>query len=371
MSFFFINLTVSGNVENVLPYHSLPMNTLASLIVQCVNQVPERSEYLKSYCTKQEVRQNITRLQHLYPHLQSLSLIGVHLADIREKFEFPWDNRTMDLPLNLSYSIFHRRLVGDGHGLRSNIRKIIRALVVNVSTSIAIEKACPYDRQLNTIIFEGINVSYIPIDCFTPTNKAEQSVLYFLELSQNPLRRLYNGTFTALTRLESLHIRCCMLTELPSGLFDDLTNLKLLNLDYNQLTKLQTGIFSKLTSLEKLYLHYNHLHHVEHQSFPIYSHNLSYIDFKNNKLESFPYDCLTLPNLDLCDCTNNNISMENFTEIISYFNPVKMYFVQPLAYYGETYNPTDVAIMHEAAQAKIYLRNNKVRRFAFNNKWSL
>ena len=276
----------------------------------------------------------------------------------------------MNLPLNLTHSKFRQRLVRDGHGLQSNNGDIIRTLVVNISAPVAVEKVCTYDRQLNTIILEGINVSYIPIDCFTPT-KDKPSSTYFLDLSQNPLEHIENGTFTGLSKLESLHIRCCKLKSLQVGVFDDLTNLKLLNLDYNQLTRLSAGLFTKLASLEKLFLHYNHIHHIEHQTFPIYSHNLTFIDMKNNKLEVFPYDCLTLPNLDLCDCTNNKISMENFTEIISYFNPVKMYFVQPLAYYGETYNPTDVAIMHEAEQAEISLRNNNANRPTFSNSWSL
>ena len=370
LSLSFINLTAHGNVQDVLPYKSLPMRTLASLIIQCINLIPENPVNLKRYCTKREISQNLTILRSLYPHLQALSLSGVRITDTRTKLEFPWDNQTMILPLNLTHSKFRQRLVRDGHGLQSNKSEIVRTLMVNVTSPVAIEKVCPYDRQLNTLVLEGIKLLYVPADCFTPST-SKQSTLYFLELSQNPLSRIENGTFTGLRRLESLHIRCCELQDLQVGLFDDLTNLKLLNLDYNQLTKLQAGIFSKLISLEKLYLHYNHLLHVDHQSFPIYSHNLTFIDLKNNRLGSFPYDCLTLPNLNRCDCANNNISMNNFTKVMSYFDPIRMYFVQPLAYYGETYNPTDVAIMHEAEQAEINLRNNTVKRFLFNDSWSL
>ena len=356
-------------VESVLPYGTHPMKTLASLIVQCVNEVPKKSAHLKMYCSEKEVMQNTTILRQLFPHLQALSLSGIYLTDSRAELNFPWDNQSMNISLNMMHSKFRQRLVTDGHSQHLDSYKIVRTLVVNVTAPVFIEKICPYDRQLNTIVLEGLNLVYIPLDCFTPS-RSKPSILYFLELSENPLTDIANGTFMGLTKLESLHIRYCKLEDLQEGLFDDLTSLKLLNLDFNRLKRLRAGVFSKLISLEKLFLHYNELYHVEHRAFPVYSHNLTFVDLKHNKLEIFPYDCLTLPNLDLCNCANNSISIDNLTEVMSYFNPVKMYFVQPLAYYGETYNPTDVAIMHEADQAEVNLRNNNAKSVIFNSSWS-
>ena len=370
ISLVFLNITEKSNVQQVLPYNHLPIQTLGTFIVQCIQEDKKGFARSRTYCSNKEVSLNTTDLRRHYLHLQTLSFNGVHLVDERVQLQFPWDSLSMDLPLNMSHSKYRQRLVRDGHSLHSGSQQIIRSLVVNVSTPVVIENICPYERQLNTVVLEGIDLRYIPLKCFTP-EKSNQTKLFFLELFENPLHHIINGTFSGLTKLESLHLRYCKLQELKVGIFDNLVNLKLLNLDFNQLKVLQSGVFSKLVSLENLFLHYNDLYHVDYHSLPIFSRNLIFVDFKNNKLESFPYDCLTLPNLGLCDCDNNSISIHNLKEVISYFDPVEMYFVQPLAYYGESYNPTDVAIMHETDQAEINLRNNEVKSVLFNNNWSM
>ena len=75
-----------------------------------------------------------------------------------------------------------------------------------------------------------------------------------LNLWNNSLRRLPEGIFAGLNKLESLRLESNQLAELPRNLFAGLSNLRHLRLAANQLTELPDGIFAGLRKLEELSL---------------------------------------------------------------------------------------------------------------------
>lgn len=369
LSFNFLNYTNAKYIDDILPYKDIRMHTVGSLVIQCLEGIP-KTDLPRTYCLwKHQLNLNKSRLPVLFPELQTLYLSAVYSTELGRKLQFPWYNETMKLPFNLSHSIFRQKLAPDGYHQKFGSQKFVRTLGIAGSPSIEIDHICPFEQRLNTIVFEYNQLRSVPSECFL-SREGVPSLLYYLDLTGNVLVRLHDRTFMGLNRLETLTLRRSQIIDLQAGLFDDLVNLQQLDLDHNSLTFLRAGIFSKLVSLKLLFIHDNDLYYIEDSSFPIYSPNLTFVDLRWNKLHTFPYDCLKLVNLNLCDCDHNNISI-NLMEIMKHFDPIQMYFVQPLAFHSESYKPTDVGIMHENDQSEIRLRNNSIRTIHFHSSWTL
>lgn len=340
------------------------MDALGSLEVQCLLQTAK-----KTYCHKGQVSYDAVQLSKLFPHLQALSLAGAYpVGNAAKSLNFPWDHMPMDLPLNFSHSDFKVKQSTRGYRLNVDVHQMTRTLSVIGHAGLDIKSVCTYKKSLNNIILSHDTLTSLPPNCFSPKAKG-RSVLFYLDLANNEFEKLPDTIFQGLTALETLHLSSCRITELQVGTFDDLINLQLLNLDYNILTQLRAGVFTKLISLKSLFIHQNMITHMDYQSLPAYSQNLTFVDLRWNQLITFPYDCLTLPKLSLCDCDHNHISIRNLSDIISYFDPIRMYLVQPLAYYGESYSYKDVSVMHETDQSEISLRDNNIRTIDFDMSW--
>ena len=363
----FLNITTPVHAEMYFPTDHLPMESVGSLSIQCF----ENEMRADSKCIQPAATFNHTKLAELYPRLQSLTLTGVFPLNTTSNLSFPWDPLPMTLPFNLTRSNSHPQLYMERYSTPVKNSRFIRSLVVVGNLQFDISQVCPYDKQLDVLVVRNYRFSTIPADCFRPIAETI-STLAYLDLTANHMVELSSDTFKGLQSLVELQLSSNHLTQLKLGLFDDLTNLRTLNLDNNRLTSIKTGTFTKLISLNRLYMHENHLSIIEHQSLPTYSHNLTFLDFRWNNLEKLPFDCITLPNLDLCDCDHNRrLSIQNLSEIISYFDPVRMYLVQPLAYYGETFSHTDVGLMHETDQSEISLRDSAVTSINYNSSWPL
>ena len=364
ITFRFINFTRKSSVEKLLPFQNISMMSIGSLEVQCLSTVYGK----KIYCSPDTVTYHPSRLRKLFPRLQSLSLTGVYSLDNRIQLNFPWDSHILFFPMNLSHFPFDRRFFAKPDEVVTTF-SFTRTLGVTSNVGLNITNFCPYAKFLNTIVLIMTYLRYIPYNCFTPEEN-NTSALQTLDLTNNRLSSIENGTFKELRNLQTLHIADCRLTNLQVGLFDDLVNLKVLDLDYNKIKFLKAGIFSKLVSLEKLYIHNNSIQYIEYQSLPTYSNKLVFVDLKWNDLRTLPYDCLTLPNLYLCDCKVNKISLNNLTDIISHFDPIRMQLVEPLAHYGESYSNNRVGIMHEVGQSSIDLGDNNITGIGYSHSWS-
>ena len=366
LTFRYINFTRTLNIESMLPFKDSSMLNVGSLEVQCLSTAHGT---IRKYCPSGLLTYQPSNLPKLFPHLQILSLTGVYPSDNKSSLWFPWDEQILYLPLNLSHFQFDPDI---SLKQKSNITASFlfeRSLGITSNVGLNITNYCPFTKSLDNIIFIRTELKSIPFNCFTPRDR-ETSQLEILDLTNNRLGSFEDNTFKHLSNLQILHISDCRLTNLQVGLFDDLVNLRVLDVDYNNISYLQTGIFSKLVRLEKLYIHQNSIQHIEYQSLPTYSNNLVFVDLRWNDLRTLPYDCLTLPNLYLCDCKVNKISLNNLTDIISHFDPIRMQLVEPLTHYGESYSNNRVGIMHEVGQSSIDLGDNNITGIGYSHSWS-
>lgn len=363
----FLNISSSLNIEPYLPAADTPLGAVGSLSIQCY----EKENISGSRCQRHPVTLNHQNLPGLFPRLQSLTLSGVIPQNNSSSLAFPWDSSTMMLPLNLTYSKFHRHLYSGEFKIQSEDFRFTRSLVLVGRIPFDICQICPYVKQLDTLVIRSNRYSTVPSNCFWPGN-GTSSLLSYLDLTSNHIVKIPLSVFKGLHSLIELQLSSNRLTEYEVGLFDDLTSLMILNLDRNNVSEIKAGTFTQLISLKKLYMHdNNNLAVIEPGSLPTFSHNLTFLDFRWCDLEKLPFDCITLPNLDLCDCDHNKrLSISNLSEIISYFDPIKMYLVQPLAYYRETFSHSDVGLMHETDQSEISLRDCAVTSIDFSNSWS-
>ena len=347
------------NIENMLPFQNSSMMNIGNLEVECL--LSKGEERTQVYCPPGVVTFEPSQLPNSFPHLQQLFLAGVYPSNNRTRLKFPCDQNPLLLPLNLSHFQFDSKEI---HALASY--QFVRTLSVTFTNRLRdITNLCPFTGSLQTISFMNNDLQFMPFNCFTP-KKNESSELEFLDLSNNGLEYLKNNTFKRLTSLRMLYIANCQLKSLPVGLFDDLVHLKVLDLDRNNITFLQKGIFSKLVDLERLYMHNNSIQHIEYQSLPTYSDNLAFIDLRWNNLRTVPYDCLTLPNLYLCDCKGNKIRLNNLTEIIEHFDPIRM---QLIKLYGHSYTSNRLGTLHEVVQSTIDLSDNKISGIDYSHAW--
>ncbi|XP_067935780.1 toll-like receptor 13 [Watersipora subatra] len=342
------------------------MTSVGSFEVTCYHESLHTS---RVYCDHSMIPYQPSLLPLIFPHLQTLSLAGVYPQNTESKLGFPWDQNNKKLPLNLSESRLNQELPNDkNHADIHGIFSRSYASAHNRAKSAC--STCPYERLLNSVIFSNNSLLHIPFDCFNP-GPAMRSSLQVLDLSKNNLTVIQNKTFDKLSRLENLHLSHNSLTDLQIGLFDDLVRLRVLNLCHNVMRNLRTGLFSKLKSLTELYVYANRLVHTEHQTLPIYSPNLLLVDLRWNELQHLPADCFTLPNLFACDCRANEISLNNFMDIVAQFDPVKMAMVEPMAYYGQPYSQTRIGGMHQNGQRIVKLGENRVEGIGFNDTWPL
>lgn len=364
----FVNITDTLDIEPYLMTTQSSLRSVGSLSIQCF----EGDRRANHNCTTPVVNFNHTKLPDMLPNLQALTLTGVFPLNTTANLSFPWDLKSMALPLNLTHSKFKKQLYSDGFITQKGDNKFSRDLVVAGNMLIDISQICPYERHLNVLSIRYYGLRSIPADCFTPDH-GEKSQLFYIDLSRNYLTELPSTLFRGLECLTDLYMAHNPITKLEIGTFDDLSKLRTLSMDYNDIREVKNGTFTKLISLKSLFFHGNFkLTHIEPGSLPTYSHNLTFIDLRWCNLLKFPVDCVTLPNLDLCDCDHNvNLSIKNLMEIISYFDPVRMYLVQPLAYYGGTYSHSDVAPMHETDQSGIGLRDCAVTSIDYNSSWPM
>lgn len=360
----FFNFKDRAQIETVLPING-PMSNVAILVLQCQTNVTV-------YCGLNSIYYNQTRLQQLFPNLQTFSIAGAYPLSEGDDVRFPWAANRMPLPLNLSKSVYEKNLIRQDSASEDNLNT--RSLVFDSHTGLNVSHVCPLDHdKLDYILLKRLGQIELPADCFQPTVSAP-SQLRYLDLSSSYIGTLHNNTFKNLTALHILIMVNCKLTELQVGLFDYLVNLRVLDLNRNSISHLYKNLFAKLMLLEHLYINHNNISVIDYPSFPHFSLNLRFVDMANNVLTSFPPDCFSLPRLIRCDLDHNNIRASDEKELkqmVELFDPIKLYFVQPLPYYGAERRASDVGPIHENDQCHISVRNNTIKTFGFKSSWPL
>ncbi|XP_048874709.1 reticulon-4 receptor-like [Brienomyrus brachyistius] len=108
-------------------------------------------------------------------------------------------------------------------------------------------------RNLTVLWLYSNDISHIEAGAFYGLGKLEE-----LDIGDNGNMRIISSTaFRGLTRLHTLHLHRCGLSELPVGVFRGLHSLQYLYLQDNNLLTLHDNTFMDLANLSYLFLHNN------------------------------------------------------------------------------------------------------------------
>lgn len=351
----------SIKLDDLLPV-GFKSQSMANLVIHCYNSTPQ------SLCDRDLVTYNGSNLPVMFPNLQGLYIQGAYPSSTHSQ-HFPWTNETMKLPFNISRTKYEQDQYTNGITTSAKRDEFRRLLSVNRLHSVNIESFCNLYGEIARIDLHSANATKIPGACF-------HSVvgLTIIDLSYNGITHLHKDTFKGLYDLQQLYLNGNKITSL--SLFhiklDALINLRLLDLSSNQLTTTnKSGLFNDLVSLETCNMEYNLLTEVTAGTFPNLSTNLTFLNFRSNRLTSLPIDCLRFPLLEKCDCDNNSITFNDLYETVHNFNPFYTYLWDPLAYYGEVLSYFSEGYSHDSDQTEISLQDNPITHISFDNsKWS-
>ncbi|XP_062874359.1 reticulon-4 receptor [Trichomycterus rosablanca] len=108
-------------------------------------------------------------------------------------------------------------------------------------------------HNLTVLLIFSNNISHIEAGAFYGLDRLEE-----LDISDNSNLRIINpSAFRGLTKLHTLHLHRCGLSELPTGVFRGLFSLQYLYLQDNNLLALHDDTFLDLANLTYLFLHNN------------------------------------------------------------------------------------------------------------------
>jgi len=159
----------------------------------------------------------------------------------------------------------------------------------------------------NVIIFNGKNITQINKSLFNGYNISN---LQRVNLANNKIKIIDNGTFINFKKLEILELNMNQIKRLQIDWTKGLDNLKTLNLNSNKLDTLPQNIFKDLLRLEKLNLSNNNFHFTDTTNSPFLNlKKLKYLDLSNSDfLDSIgPNSFKDLNNLEIIWLVKSNI----------------------------------------------------------------
>ncbi|XP_062890134.1 reticulon-4 receptor [Mobula hypostoma] len=110
-------------------------------------------------------------------------------------------------------------------------------------------------QNLTVLWLHSNNISVIQSGAFDGLERLEE-----LDIGENiNLKYLIPTVFKGLTRLHTLHLHRCGLSDLPKGIFKGLGSLQYLYLQRNALERLRDDLFVDLANLTSLFLHGNRI----------------------------------------------------------------------------------------------------------------
>lgn len=139
-----------------------------------------------------------------------------------------------------------------------------------------------------------------------------------LDLSNNNIMTIGQGTFSTLNTLTTLIINNNKLKNLQEGMFDGLNKLSHLEIKFNLLVMIEKKMFRGLNNLKTLDLSNNHIEHIGDKSFN--DLNISTILLSNNKLTKIKHGIFNdIKSLKVINLNNNQI---NTIENLAFSNTV-------------------------------------------------
>ena len=258
------------------------------------------------HLSKMQLGSDLNILKTTMPHLQSLELSWTNLKTLPD---FPWCNRSVALPRNLSRTSTLNEHYSDGATI--NPRKYRRFFAVYFNPGIIAYKL-PSGR-LDKISLKGNHLAVVNSSMFDGVTG-----LKVINLSLNKIREIPEQIFQTTPDLVAINLANNNLTWLNGKTFENLKNLRILNVGHNFIHTLQNGFLSdKLTQLETINFENNAMRVIEAGAFPRGVFDaLKAIKLQKNKLRTVPQFGFYVRNLKTYDISRNNIDFAGLVATI-------------------------------------------------------
>ena len=292
-------------------------------------------------------------LKTTMPYLQSLELSG---NDLRALPDFPWCNRSLKLPRNLSRTFILNAHYSEGATINPRIYR--RFYVVHFNPGIRDFKIP--SGSLDKISIRGDNLKSIDSTMFHGVTG-----LKVIDLSLNKLSHIPERIFEKTPDVVSVNFANNNLTWLDGKTFENLTNLRKLDAGHNYIHTIQNGFLSdKLVNLEALDFENNLLRVIEARAFPRGVFNaLKKINLRKNKLREVPQFGFYVRNLETYDISENGIDFAGFVKTVdAVFMPDFLYVHTNSGSSIDTRSPFESSINSQNKKI-LNLERNAIERF--------
>ncbi|XP_067865584.1 toll-like receptor 13 [Heterodontus francisci] len=181
-----------------------------------------------------------------------------------------------------------------------------------LSHTYSLERCLQYYGDLTQVFCVNHHIRNLSL-----TLKDIPPITLVLNMSQNEIKHLGNGSFSHLPSLRILRIDQNQLTRVSGASFKGLWKLSVLNLSCNHIEALYSFSFRGLINLHTLLLSKNHLSVVHVDAFSSLT-KLASLDLHLNSLKdltNLTVATMNLPNLKALDVSNNSISQVGFWNV--------------------------------------------------------
>ena len=304
--------------------------------------------------SKMHLGSSLNILKTTMPYLQSLELSRNNITTLPD---FPWCNRSLELPRNLSRTFILNEHYSEEMALIPSTYR--RFLVVHFNPEIRNLKISP--GRLDKISLRGNNLKFLNSTIFDGIKG-----LRAIDLSFNLLSNIPEGIFDKTPGLISVNLANNNLTRLSGKTFENLLNLRKLDASSNSIQILRNGFLSdKQKSVEVINFERNLLRVVEAKAFPRGVFNsLKEINLRKNKLRVVPQIGLYVRNLKTYDVSENEINFAGFVKTLDeiFLNDL-LYVHTSIASSIETRVPKKASINSESTKKILNLEGNAIERF--------
>nr|ALG40987.1 Toll-like receptor [Anthopleura buddemeieri] len=253
-------------------------------------------------------------LRYSMPRLQSLEL---PFNELEEPPAFPWDERELPLPRNLTRkAIFNEQYQGPTK-VKPNLYRRFLSLDFNKIKDLS---RFEFRGHLQSLSVKGNGLKAIGRNCLVNLVGVNA-----IDLSMNKLDVLPDGVFSGLKDLFVLWLNNNNITVIKDGTFKDSKSLKKLYLNNNKIKRIPRGLLLQHEDLEELNLQNNLISKVEHGALPNNSNKLKTIGLNGNQLRMIPSDAFLTRSLKTVNLANNSITFEGIIETLDSISVSRLY----------------------------------------------
>ena len=305
--------------------------------------------------SKMYLGSSLNTLKTTMPYLQSLELSENNITTLPD---FPWCNRSLELPRNLSRTSIMNEHYSEGATLVPSIYR--RFFVVHHNAEISDLRIA--NGRLDKISLRGNNLKFLNSTIFDGVVGVR-----VIDLSMNKLTHIPERIFEKTPGLVSVNLANNNLTWLSGKTVTSLSSLRKLDASNNSIQILQNGFLSdKQEDLEVINFEKNSLRIVKARAFPRGVFNaLKQINLRENKLRVVPEFGLYVRNLETYDLSENEINFTGFVKTLDAIALSDLLFVHTSV--GSSIEtrilPKNPTLNSQGAKKILNLRSNAIERF--------